>query len=329
MNIKTEDTKSTARETLTTLEELENATAADIVETSEPELANRWYYQDKDSCSDPGAYRIVENTATENSSLNLMDDEIDMYPYLVALQTDKFGMIGTGSIISSQAVLVAAHLLCCWKNNDVGTNLYVLAGTTDLENYDQTYQKIYVETYIYHPNFDPQNYPQNSANDIALLQTIIKFSFDDFVQPILVPRPNEFGVELPSYVASSCETISWKVDENVVLRIFPSRVYMQPNSECFKNSPATAETHFCSITRPFRCAHEGPLICDGSLVGLQSFVDADCKKKKGNAYWTRVDRNMFWLLRFMPKLLRNSGREKSLNVLVLLVCIFKIKLDLL
>ncbi|CAG0885306.1 unnamed protein product [Cyprideis torosa] len=126
------------------------------------------------------------------------------FKHVVSFQDENWGghMCG-GVIYDKDHVITAAH--CCGKLTPAPT-LSVLAGTTHhknlvsmkLEPDEPEPQRRYIEEIIKHAGFDGFTF----SNDICLLKVNESFVFDDYVQPAILPEPDE-ETEGPPYAQLS------------------------------------------------------------------------------------------------------------------------------
>ncbi|XP_066475830.1 coagulation factor X-like [Tiliqua scincoides] len=101
-------------------------------------------------------------------------------PWQVQIQTKRgYGFCG-GSLISRQWVLTAAHCL------DTVIPHQVTVGDFDKHQRERDEQKVGVQRYQQHPQYNPENY----NNDIALIQLTSSVAFSQNVFPICLPNPN-------------------------------------------------------------------------------------------------------------------------------------------
>ncbi|XP_044252805.1 kallikrein-1-like [Tribolium madens] len=207
------------------------------------------------------------------------------YPYQVSIQT---GFLANqhqcaGTIISPSWVVTSAHC--------VGISLLVsrvVAGTFNLSNIDNNpnvqIRKIDLYNVIKHPDFD------DVSNDIALLKMTKPFEFNDYVKPLQISKVR--------CVAEDELTVfsGWGGENHLNSVLQAANMTVVPFEDCSKafnnaygdNIVIEKEMHVCVTGNAAPCFLDegGPLVQDGRLIGLLTWIPALCSDNYVPAVFT-------------------------------------------
>lgn len=117
------------------------------------------------------------------------------------------GLCG-GSVISNLAVLTAAHCTTTGL-----TNFLIIAGAynRNLLEPNQQRRTVPASDFIQHPNYGPLRL----VNDIAVLRFTLSFTFNEFVQPVIMANDDtNRHVGARVHVSGKLKTISFKLRIN-------------------------------------------------------------------------------------------------------------------
>ncbi|EFA09201.1 trypsin-7 [Tribolium castaneum] len=217
------------------------------------------------------------------------DDVLDnSYPYQVSIQTGLFANEHqcAGTIISPSWVVTSAHC--------VGISLLVsrvVAGTFNLSDIDNNpnvqIRKIDLYNVIKHPDYN------DISNDVALLKMTQPFEFNDYVKPLQISKVR--------CIAEDEMTVftGWgaKNDQNHFNSVLQAaNMSVIPFEDCFRsfnnvygdNIVIKKEMHFCITGKAAPCYLDagGPLVQDGRLIGLLTWIPAMCSDNSVPAIFT-------------------------------------------
>merc|ERR1719167_589201 len=190
------------------------------------------------------------------------------FPWQVSLRRrkDNFHFCG-GSILNENTVITAAHCTVIWED---ASEVVIVAGEHNKKVDEGTEQYVDVSKLETHENY------QNLQNDIALWHLADSLTFDDAVQPVPMPEPNQIA-EGPCTVTGWGTLSSGGKTPDVLMKV---DVPLVSDTKCKLEYPL-------SIVESMLCAGEagkdscqgdsgGPLVCpkgDGSvyLAGVVSW----------------------------------------------------------
>ncbi|KAJ8686930.1 hypothetical protein QAD02_022724 [Eretmocerus hayati] len=207
-----------------------------------------------------------------NASLRIYDgtDAVDgQYPFVVSLRVDTIEKNQTylcvGSILDSRFILTAAHCLRNFKHDA----LTIVAGSNLLEGgSQQTYKSEYL---VMHEKF------QNIENDIGIIRVDRDIDLNDKVQPVKLFQDKFEEVDYPVILTGWGDTNA----EDPVNRLQQLLTTVVDLNRCrYSYDDLIKDTHLCTSSNTKRGACVGdsgsPVIADGTLIAIFSFVDEFC-----------------------------------------------------
>ncbi|XP_055605397.1 transmembrane protease serine 9-like [Uranotaenia lowii] len=136
------------------------------------------------------------------------------WPWQVAIFSVRGGnktFFCGGNLISDLIVLTAAHCLNGVHRSGV-KKLVVVLGENNLIESSVHMQEVLVRTAIYHPKYNRTI----KINDIGLLELATPVQFNDYIQPVCLPRKSDLNLSL---YGSSGTILGWDdPDDSIVLR---------------------------------------------------------------------------------------------------------------
>lgn len=214
-------------------------------------------------------------------------------PWIVSIQFNRSHNCG-GSIISPDWILTAAHCLVLISENTV-TELY--AGRHDLRADELSSQyRIPGESYI-HPNYDGLKF------DIALIHLDIPFALTSTVKTIPLPPKDVIfsgegrlygwgltssGGVLPNILQTVTKPI---IDYSVCESIYGN--LLDPTNLCAGSLDGGISA--CSADSG------GPMVQDGNVIGVVSWVVSPCGRPNGPTVYVRVSAVIDWIIEIMGK----------------------------
>ncbi|XP_030570139.1 chymotrypsin-1-like [Drosophila novamexicana] len=229
------------------------------------------------------------------------------FPYQVffdVLNNSKWIPQCGGVIISERTVLTAAH---CFEDGIDSIKLYF--GAVNRKNSSETGQQRLI---VHRENiFINEGYEFNQTlNDIAVINLPAEIQFDEFIQPVGLPSPNQVIDNLEGMTSGFGHTQAPKEGiGNLSDHLMYLKVRILPNKVCkpilHKYDPARffPSSWVCiapNKSTPCNGDSGGPLVIKNAngtntLVGLTSFgMDTICSLKRPAVY-TRVSSYLEWI----------------------------------
>ncbi|EAA06078.5 AGAP003807-PA [Anopheles gambiae str. PEST] len=205
------------------------------------------------------------------------------FPHQVSLRRPPNFHFCGGSIIGPRWIISATH--CTIGMEPANLNVYV--GSVKLASGGVYYRTMRI---VNHPLYDPNTI----ENDISLIQTVQPIVFNEHTQPI--------GLASTNLISATGASISGWGRSNVIL---DNLQYMNVNiltmEECRAERPGSGnifDSVIC-VSSPFgqgACSGDsgGPLIYDGMLHGIASFVRVPCATEVSDVY-ERVYSHLSWI----------------------------------
>merc|ERR1712059_66630 len=166
----------------------------------------------------------------------------------------------------------------------------VTVGEFDLLTEEGTEQSVHIDKVYRHPY-----YASDLECDIALIRLAAPLTFDDNVQPIGLA---DFGAEF----TGMCEESGWSQNAKMLKMQYgavspistlackgnPLGGYVSTYAFCGGNSPEDQSAPMCPGFTG------SPLVCDGTLAGLQSFTEA-CGAPGAPTVYTKIGALRDWV----------------------------------
>ncbi|CAG7721968.1 unnamed protein product [Allacma fusca] len=204
------------------------------------------------------------------------------YPHQVSLQAgvdDVWIHFCGGSIIGENQTITTAHCAhVCFI-----FDCRIVAGAHDLTKKEDTQQirNVDDEMIILHPNFDWLNY------NYAVIYTDPKWEYTNAVKPIELATVDPKG---------NCVASGWDWDEPIGLR--QVNLTSISHSRCKKiygddlaDHMICAYCNYCDDLLEFG----GPMVCDGLLAGIGSYIDPPCGSPKYPAIFKSIAAEREWI----------------------------------
>ncbi|XP_040150899.1 chymotrypsin-2-like [Anopheles arabiensis] len=212
------------------------------------------------------------------------------FPHQVSLRRPPNFHFCGGSIIGPRWIISATH--CTIGMEPANLNVYV--GSVKLASGGVYYRTMRI---VNHPLYDPNTI----ENDISLIQTVQPIVFNEHTQPI--------GLASTNLISATGASISGWGRSNTMdsgaAEVLDNLQYMNVNiltmEECRAERPGSGnifDSVIC-VSSPFgqgACSGDsgGPLIYDGMLHGIASFVRVPCATEVSDVY-ERVYSHLSWI----------------------------------
>ncbi|KAM6202543.1 uncharacterized protein ACDL77_012261 [Rhynchocyon petersi] len=214
------------------------------------------------------------------------------HPYMAYLQILTPNGVSTcgGFLIREDFVLTAAHCL--------GSSTNVILGAHDIQRQERTQQRISVLRAIPHPEYNPQN----SFNDIMLLQLRNRARLNRVIRPVALPQ-NQTRLR----PGTLCTAAGWglislsrrtSILQEVQLRI-------QRDQECnIRFNVFNGRMQICvgnprEMKSVFLGDSGGPLVCNNMAHGIVSYGNP---RGTPPAVFTNISNYLSWIKRTMRRL---------------------------
>ncbi|EZA56166.1 chymotrypsin-2 [Ooceraea biroi] len=214
-------------------------------------------------------------------------------PYQVSLQTISSGHHFCGGVILNQNyVLTAAHCVS-------GKNVSLISATVGTTNLTRPYKVHLIKSAYVHEKYNRSN---SWINDIALLKLQTKFTYNNLVGPVVLPKQNLFVRAGAKAVVSGYGRL-WhngprtKELNLVTIQIADMTYCKSMYKKHSRNIYNTA--HLCAnepTVEKGSCKGDsgGPLTVNGELVGLVSW-SYRCSHTEYPSVYTRVPSYVNWI----------------------------------
>lgn len=232
----------------------------------------------------------VPNETKRTSSPHIIggkDAPVGKYPYQVSLRFNDTH-ICAGSIIDNFNVLTAAS--CVVEMQCLLDKLKVHVGTNFLNETGYVYD---VASVSVHQNYD--NYLLNS--DVALIHLKFPLVYNKLVQPIkYAVSGSNFEDQLCTLSGWGITAINSKIPYNNLQEI---QLTVLKQTVCTEGNWRVTDNHICTAAisnkGPCKGDYGGPLVINGTQVGILSFSSDPCAKGQPDIY-TRVTSFIAWIL---------------------------------
>ncbi|KAL7739138.1 hypothetical protein ACLKA6_010362 [Drosophila palustris] len=224
----------------------------------------------------------------------------ELVKFLVSLRLGKTKVFGSnhncgGSILTKKAILTAAHCQEMLNVGLVARALTVVVGTPRRLVKTENTQELKVEKLIRHPKWNPDLI----INDIGIIKLKDEIRLDD-----------NFASIIPLYSGDptglKCTVIGW--GSIIAMGPVPDEVVngnVTVNSREFCNSKSGLKRKdVICISDPNDneiggCHGDsgGPLICDGQVVGVASYIVGACGAPKTMSFYADVSYFHDWIIR--------------------------------
>ncbi|XP_077292113.1 trypsin-7-like [Arctopsyche grandis] len=212
---------------------------------------------------------------------------IDKHPHMLSMQYFSNHMCGA-SVLSKTWALTAAH---CFGATDPLMDFLTVRAATSFHGQGGIQHK--VKTIIRHEDY------LGYDNDIALLELKDPLEFNNMIQPIKIPKQNEFLK--PGIIAVA---IGWgKTENDDYLSAQLQEVYLFTISE-----EICMELYSDQFTRNMMCAHYplggkdsctndsgGPLVVGDTQIGIVSWGPSPCGNSIYPGVYTKVSSFSTWI----------------------------------
>jgi len=254
----------------------------------------------------------------ERRIINGFPAEEFQFPWQVPLfiksiySNEEPNFICSGTIISTQSILTAAH--CLPPSKDVFLNYDGFFGLRNGSTNYTSGELDRMDDYVIHPYYSPEN---NHIYDLGIIHLLEPLEFAEGIWPICLPNPNEVYVGAPVTLSGWGQTEVGMVSENL-LTINETVI---SNAECAD----VLDDHFTEIGYPGYVNVLSPQICaetpgrtgcfgdsGGPLifledenepafytqVGIVSWGSPQCLPGLPNVY-ASVPNQLYWILKEM------------------------------
>ncbi|XP_044140322.1 azurocidin isoform X1 [Bufo gargarizans] len=196
------------------------------------------------------------------------------HPYIASLQFRRQHFCG-GSLIAQQFVMTAAHCL-----SDINPNqVTVILGAHSLSRNEASRQTFRISR-VFENGFNPQTL----ENDILILQLDRNVALDSRVNLVSLPRVNE---TVPA--GTQCITSGWGrlgTQARAPNSLQELNVTVTARDQCRPNNICTG----VFMRQAGICFGDfgGPLVCNGVIQGISSFIIRSCGSGVAPDFFSRV-----------------------------------------